>query len=188
MKKHGQSKSHLYNVWRHMIYRCEKPSLANYKYYGERGIRVCDEWHYFDTFQAWAAANGYKRGLSIDRIDNDGNYEPSNCRWVDSKTQGRNKRYRQGASGICGVVPFRDRCMARLYRGGKQIYIGLFPTAEAASVAVESARRLMQLFSETESVNDYKAVGVTTLPKAEVSGYDPYNKNPVHVILEVRHR
>jgi len=60
--------------------------------YGGRGIKICDEWDSYEAFRDWSLANGYEEGLSIDRIDNDGNYEPSNCRWVDAKTQGNNRR------------------------------------------------------------------------------------------------
>lgn len=65
----------------------------NYKNYGSRGIRVCEEWkNSFEAFEKWSADNGYREGLSIDRIDNDGNYEPENCRWVDYDVQNMNRR------------------------------------------------------------------------------------------------
>lgn len=65
----------------------------NYKHYGARGIKMCDDWkNDFMTFYNWAMSNGYKEGLTIDRIDVNGNYEPNNCRWVDIKTQSNNKR------------------------------------------------------------------------------------------------
>ena len=73
--------------------RCYNDRSEIYKYYGERGIRICDEWlNDFQTFYNWSISNGYTDELTIDRIDNDGNYEPSNCRWVDMKAQSRNKR------------------------------------------------------------------------------------------------
>lgn len=94
---HGQTRTRLYDVWNCMKQRCENPKNRNYRQYGARGISVCEEWKNFETFRAWAMSNGYdetaKRGIcTIDRINNDGNYEPSNCRWVDMKTQSQNRR------------------------------------------------------------------------------------------------
>lgn len=97
-RTHGNSRSRLYGIWRGMIDRCYYPSHNRYHVYGARGIRICDEWRNdFPAFRDWAMANGYdpkaKRGeCTIDRIDVDGNYEPSNCRWVDMKTQVQNKQ------------------------------------------------------------------------------------------------
>ena len=98
-KTHGGSrKERLYYVWHGMIDRCNYPSHNRYHVYGGRGIQVCDEWkNDYSAFRNWALANGYdpdaKRGeCTIDRIDVNGNYEPSNCRWVDMKTQIQNKQ------------------------------------------------------------------------------------------------
>lgn len=83
----------LYGIRRKMIERCTDPSSERYKDYGGRGIKICDEWLYsYDAFVDWAKENGYKEGLSIDRINNDGNYEPANCRWITKREQNRNKR------------------------------------------------------------------------------------------------
>ena len=84
--------NNIYNAWRSMKKRCYLKSNPNYKYYGARGIKVCDEWLNPDTFYSWAVHNGYNKGLSIDRIDVNGNYEPNNCRWVDMKIQQNNRR------------------------------------------------------------------------------------------------
>ena len=90
---HGLSRTKLYNVWQHIIQRCENPSNKDYKYYGGRGIKICVEWREdFMAFYTWAMANGYSAKLGIDRIDNDGDYEPSNCRFVTEKAQLRNSR------------------------------------------------------------------------------------------------
>lgn len=86
--------SKLYSSWKHMKERCGNPSCRGYRYWGGRGIAVCDEWkNDFLAFKEWALANGYKEGLTIDRIDNDGNYEPSNCRWTTMAEQSRNRNY-----------------------------------------------------------------------------------------------
>lgn len=82
----------VYWTWQAMLQRCKNPSHKYYKDYGGRGIKVCDEWHDPVVFINWALANGWQRGLSIDRIDNSGNYEPSNCHWVTQKEQTRNRR------------------------------------------------------------------------------------------------
>ncbi len=91
--KHGKRKSRLYKTWQNMKTRCYNQRNKNYKYYGERGIMLCDEWKDdFKAFHDWAMQNGYNDTLTIDRIDVNGDYEPSNCRWVTMKEQGRNKR------------------------------------------------------------------------------------------------
>jgi hypothetical protein len=87
-----------------MIARCEHPNRKDYVYYGGRGIKVCQEWKQYENFKEWAFANGYDEHAdfgkcTIDRIDVDGNYEPSNCRWVDMATQNRNKRLKTDKAG-----------------------------------------------------------------------------------------
>lgn len=96
---HGGKGTRLYEIWRHMIYRCENPENQAYEKYGGRGITVCDEWHDFVCFREWAMENGYKETLSIDRIDNNKGYCPDNCRWATSEMQMNNRR-------MCNVLEF----------------------------------------------------------------------------------
>lgn len=81
----------LYGIWSHIKTRCTNKKYDKYKYYGGKGVSVCSEWDNFDNFKNWALDNGYSEELTIDRINVNGNYEPSNCRWVDIKTQCRNR-------------------------------------------------------------------------------------------------
>ena len=89
---HGMAKTRLYNIWQSMKRRCSSPTMSCYKYYGGRGIKVCNEWQSFEPFCEWALANGYTENLTIDRIDVNGNYALSNCRWITIQEQQRNKR------------------------------------------------------------------------------------------------
>ncbi len=91
--KHGKIRTRLYRIHHGMKDRCYNINGRDYNTYGHRNIVVCDEWlNDFMNFYNWAINNGYKDNLTIDRIDVNGNYEPSNCRWVDMKTQQNNKR------------------------------------------------------------------------------------------------
>lgn len=89
---HGLTRTSLHNRWKALKQRCLNPKSSRYDDYGNRGITLCEEWLDFENFHEWAIKNGYKEGLSLDRIDNDKGYYPTNCRWTTEITQNRNKR------------------------------------------------------------------------------------------------
>lgn len=99
--KHGGRKRHsdterLYYVWAEMRSRCNNANNKEYQFYGGKGVKVCEEWNDYSAFRKWALQNGYDKNAeygkcTIDRIDNNGNYEPNNCRWVSMAIQNANK-------------------------------------------------------------------------------------------------
>lgn len=91
-RSHAGSGTRLYRIWQGMVTRTTNPKNRGWTYYGSRGIRICGEWQDFGAFREWALSNGYDPSLSIDRIDNDGDYEPGNCRWATQQMQVSNRR------------------------------------------------------------------------------------------------
>ena len=140
-KTHGLRSTRLYGIWADIKKRTLNPKDKKYSDYGGRGITICDEWkNDVKSFYDWAMSNGYEenKGLSIDRIDNDGNYEPSNCRWVSNNIQNRNQRIsKYNTSGYRGVSYHKG---ARKYQvgvtiNGKRKHLGCFITAVEGAIA-----------------------------------------------------
>lgn len=91
--KHGGKGTRLFKLWIGIKQRCYNSKMTGYEYYGGRGIKVCDEWKdNFSAFRFWAILNGYQYGLTIDRINNDGNYEPENCQWLTRSENTKKQR------------------------------------------------------------------------------------------------
>ena len=106
--KHGDFGKPLYTKWASMKQRCYDKNCKSYSDYGGRGITVCNEWHDYIMFKEWSISNGYKDGLEIDRLDNDSDYEPNNCRFVHRETNAQNKRLlmssnKSGYRGVCYI-------------------------------------------------------------------------------------
>ena len=134
--KHGFHGTPLYKKWRSMRGRVTKdPQYIN------KGIKCCDEWRDFLPFKEWAEANGFDAKLTLDRIDTLGNYEPSNCRWVDAKTQAENQYLRKdNSTGYKGVsIDKRNLTYKVQIQVDKiKIFIGRFKTAFEAAIAFDN--------------------------------------------------
>lgn len=122
-KTHGDSTKgsetyRLYRIWKSMRLRCLNPKDTAYKNYGGRGITICDEWRKYESFRDWALANGYQCNLIIDRRDNDGNYEPGNCRFTTRIVSNRNRRITKTLVAFGEIKPMKawtedPRCKVR---------------------------------------------------------------------------
>lgn len=143
--RHGQSRTRLHGIWCSMKTRCLCATQNAFKYYGGRGVTVCKEWiDSFIAFRDWALSNGYSDSLGLDRVNNDGNYEPSNCRWATRSQQMRNTRKRRdgktsrykGVSWCANVGKWRAQmCCTRK----PSHHIGVYSTEELAAIAYDDA-------------------------------------------------
>ena len=138
--KHGQatrkSTNQIYYSWSCMLKRCYNPNEQNYHNYGGRGIKVCKRWWKFKNFYK-DMGNTYKQGLTLERIDNDGDYRPSNCKWATRQEQSWNKRNIKG----CYWDKRRKKWISHICINYKQIYLGAFDTEEEAHQTYLTAKK-----------------------------------------------
>ena len=125
-----------------MKQRCNNPKNAFYHRYGGRGISYPKEWEEFEPFMEWALSNGYSESLTLDRINNDADYSPSNCKWSTQSEQAANKTYTPNKFGFHGiherVYKGKHSFKAEVQRNNKYYYVGIFPTVELAHEAREA--------------------------------------------------
>ena len=140
-RKHSLTNTRIYVIWRDIKSRTLNPKHKNYNDYGDRGITICEEWkNDFMSFYNWAMENGYEenKGLSIDRINNDGGYSPENCRWATKTIQVRNTRIpKNNTSGYKGVSYYKKtgKYIALISINKKQIHLGYFLTPVEGAIA-----------------------------------------------------
>lgn len=164
-ERHGGKKDNprLYSIWKGLRQRCQNPNSPSYSNYGGRGICVCSEWDSFSNFRLWALENSYSDDLSIDRINNDGNYEPGNCRWATDLVQARNSRHVHtveafGESKSISEWSEDPRCPVRYHTLKKRLSMGWPPEiaitkgAEQSRVGVarKSGQKIWQSSAEFE--------------------------------------
>ena len=137
--RHGYSKHPLYGVWSSMRDRCSNPNNKSYHRYGGRGITVSDEWYRVEPFIEWALKAGWKPGLQLDRTNNDGNYQPNNCRFVTRKENANNMSFRMSEDckteyeGVAYFKFFSNRpYRASVGCNDYRVELGYFKTAERA--------------------------------------------------------
>ena len=133
--KHGYNKTRIFRIYHNIKQRCSNPNHPRYENYGGKGITICNEWsNSIDPFINWSIENGYQEGLTIDRIDNDKEYSPSNCRWVTYSIQAINQGIRKdNTSGYKGVSKDKHNWRASIQINKERKFLGYFDTAEAAS-------------------------------------------------------
>lgn len=134
---HGMTNTKLFSVFNGMLTRCYNKKSKSYSNYGERGVTVCSDWlDNKELFFSWALSNGYEVGLTIDRIESEGGYNPQNCRWVNLKAQAQNRRKLDGCSSkYAGVRKQPWGYESRVMLDGKRTQIGCFDSEYDAALA-----------------------------------------------------
>jgi hypothetical protein len=148
-------------VWRKMRRRCEAVDDDRYYRYGARGIKVCEEWQNYEIFSAWARETGYARGLQIDREDNDGDYEPGNCRWVTQRVNARNRSTNrwvtiEGETKLLADWLVDPRCQVRKRAFYDRVEAGWSDEKAllepAAKFGAKGSGKLIEAFGETKTM------------------------------------
>ena len=139
--KHGLCKHPLFNIWNGMVQRTSNPKNPKFLHYGNRGIKACERWLDVNNFIE-DMYQSYQKGLTIDRKDNNGNYEMYNCRWATKATQQRNTRliHAHNTSGYRGVSFYKNRntWASSIHANGKNNHLGYFNTPLEAAKAYDS--------------------------------------------------
>jgi hypothetical protein len=157
---HGKTKTVEYRVWANMLNRCRDPGSENFANYGARGVSVCARWHDFECFLADMGKRPAPR-LSIERRDNDGNYEPGNCRWATRSEQGYNRRmHSNNKSGVTGVFwdTTRDKWVAWIQVAQQTKWVGAFDTITDAAKARAAAEIANNQYPRLEKSDVYTSL------------------------------
>lgn len=161
-KTHGLSKHPLFKLLADMKTRCTNPNAKAYLYYGGRGIKVCDEWHSnFLNFYNWATENGWEKGLEIDRIDVNGNYEPTNCRFVTRKQNSRNKRNTKYAThnGIkLSLIEWSERLNINYEELHKRVFVHGMSIKEAITKPYDTMNKIFVHIPKTGGTSIFESL------------------------------
>lgn len=152
-RTHGESQSRLYNIWTLMKRRCNNPNTPNYDKYGGRCIKVCNEWMQYEPFRDWAIQGGYADNLTIDRIDNNGDYEPSNCRWA-THSQQVNNRNPYGIINYDGITVDSKGLRCQIMVNGRKEYIA--HSLNDVAILIEKRNIYIQERGLPHKIQEYK--------------------------------